>query len=141
MKNMKNTTTCEPNTAESCCVVPQCEIRIEQCEGGCKIYCCCEDQVACKTMQNLCRALAGGLCTVCCCWNGICICQCDFACCHCTCEMTADGICICCKTGDKTCQQMIKAMCECLCCCQEYGCTCTVCFNNCPVCHCNGGTC
>jgi hypothetical protein len=50
--------------------------------------------------------------------------------------MTANGVCICCNTGDKACQTMIKALCECLCCCQDYGCTCTLCFNGTPVCHC-----
>ena len=41
------------------CMVPRCEIRIEKCAGGCKIICCCDDEIACGTLQNLCRMLAG----------------------------------------------------------------------------------
>lgn len=130
-------TTLNRATTNDCCVVPKCEIRIEECADGCKIICTCDDEVARKTMQNLWRAMAGGLCSVCCTWNGMTVCQCDFVCCHCTCEMTADGVCISCRTGDKTCQEMLKAMCKCLCKCQDCGCASMVCLNGTPICHCS----
>src|SRR5262245_9138337 len=92
------------------CVVPRCKIECEECTDGCKIYCSCDEQVACHTLQNLCRALAGESCCVCCTWNGVTLCQCNFTCCHCRCECTKDGVCISCCSGDKSCCKMIKAL-------------------------------
>lgn len=118
------------------CMVPQCEIRMEECADGCKIYCCCDDEVACMMMQKLCSSLSCDHCSVCCCMDDECVCECNFSCCDCTCEMTENGICICCKSSDKKCVKMIKQLCECLCCCCENGCTCTVCFDKTPICQC-----
>jgi hypothetical protein len=63
-------------------------------------------------------------------------CQCCFDCCECSCEMMANGVCLCCNTTDAQCLRMIQEMCRCLCCCCECGCGCTVCINNTPVCCC-----
>lgn len=116
------------------CMVPRCEIRIEKCAGGCKIICCCDDEIACGTLQNLCRMLAGGMCSMTCTMNGIPCCTCNFACCNCTCEMTKDGVCITCTSGDKNCCAMVQACCDCIAKCMDCGCCCTVCFNNTPCC-------
>ena len=48
------------------CVLPRCEVEFEKCTGGFKIHCRCEDEVACGTLQNLCRMLCDGLCSCCC---------------------------------------------------------------------------
>lgn len=116
------------------CTAPRCEIKIERCKDGCKIFCSCDDDVACGTLQNVCKALAGGLCSVCCTWNGVTLCQCNFACCRCQCEPTRDGVCISCTCGDAECCRMVQALCDCVCACQDGGCVCTVCFNGTPVC-------
>ena len=117
------------------CEAPKCDIRMEECQDGCMIYCTCEDQAACKMLQSLCRAMATGICSICCTRNGKTICECNFAHCLCSCELTSDGICICCKTDDKACVKMVQAACRCLCCCLECGCDCTVCLNETTICH------
>jgi hypothetical protein len=126
-------TAAQPGTT-NWCVLPRCEMKFEKCAGGCKITCQCDDEVACATLQNLCKSLAGGLCSCCCTCNGIPCCQCNFALCHCQCECTKSGVCITCTTGDKACCDMIQACCECLAACCKAGCCCYLCFNNTPVC-------
>lgn len=123
-------------SANGPCTVPCCDVKVERCQDGCKIYCSCDDEAACTMLQNLCNALTGGLCSVCCTMNGAAVCQCNFACCRCTCECTDDGVCITCCSGDRDCCHMIQALCDCIARCQDCGCTCTVCFNNTPVCCC-----
>jgi hypothetical protein len=127
-----------PAQAAGPCTVPRCDIKFERCQNGCRIYCSCDDATGCSMLQNLCEALAGGLCSICCTMNGLTVCQCNFTCCRCECKATAEGICITCCSGDKCCCEMIQALCDCLRCCQECGCACCVCFNNTPVCC---GTC
>src|SRR5262245_28436182 len=94
------------------CVLPRCEIRMEKCKEGIKIFCSCEDEVACGALQNLCKMLAGGMCSCCCTMNGITVCQCNLSCGICKCECTKDGVCITCTSGDKKCCEMIQACCE-----------------------------
>ena len=49
--------------AANWCVLPRCAVEFEKCTGGFKIHCRCEDEVACGTLQNLCRMLCDGLCS------------------------------------------------------------------------------
>ena len=63
--------------AANWCVLPRCEVEFEKCTGGFKIHCRCDDEVACGTLQNLCRMLCDGLCSCYCTCNGICCCQCN----------------------------------------------------------------
>jgi hypothetical protein len=121
-------------TSANWCVLPRCTVQFEQCNGGFKINCRCEDEVACGTLQNLCRMLCDGLCSCYCTWNGIQCFQCNLCCGNCQCEYTKDGCCISCTSGDKSCAAMIQAWCQCLSTCCESGCACYVCFNNTPVC-------
>ena len=137
--NASMTGVCRPTTGttpngSTMCVVPRCRIECEDCTDGCKIYCACDEQVSCGTLQNLCRALAGDACCVVCTWNGTIVCQCNFTCGHCRCEMSKDGACITCTSGDKACCKMIKSMCDAINCCLECGCSCTLCFGTTPVC-------
>ncbi len=73
-------------------MVPRCTIRMEKCAGGMKMVCTCDDEIACGAMQNLCKMLAGGMCSCCCTWNGMMMCQCNLCCANCQCEMTKDGL-------------------------------------------------
>jgi hypothetical protein len=50
-------------------------------------------------------------------------------------EMTKDGVCITCTSGDKKCGAMLQACCDCLAaCCCEPGCCCYISYNNTPCC-------
>ena len=120
--------------AAGSCVVPRCDIKFEKCTGGYKIHCNCDDDVSAGALQNLCRMLAGGLCSCSCTFNGIPCCQCSLACGNCKCEYTKKGVCISCTSGDKTCAQVIQSCCECLSSCCDAGCCCCISFGNTPVC-------
>lgn len=121
-------------TMPNVCMVPRCEIKFTMCADGCKIYCKCTDEMSCATLQNLCKMLADGMCSCCCTWNGMTVCQCNLCCGNCKCEMTADGVCISCCSGDQACCEMIQKCCECLQTCCENGCTCVISFGGTPVC-------
>lgn len=118
-------------------VLPRCKAKFEKCTGGFKMHCKCDDDFAKATLQNLCRMLADGMCNCCCTFNGMTVAQCNLACGHCTCEMTKDGVCITCTSGDAKCCDMLQACCECLKTCCESGCCCYVSFGSTPVCCCN----
>jgi hypothetical protein len=121
-------------TTASWLMVPRCSFRFEKFQGGVKLYCICEDRTACGVVQNLCAALAGGLVSCCCQFNGVTVYSCNFLMGMCRCETTEDGVCITCTSGDAKCCEMIQACCDCLSCMVERGCTCCVFMNNTPVC-------
>lgn len=124
--------------AANWCVLPRCRVEFDKCKGGLKIQCCCEEEVACGTLQNLCRMLADGLCSCCVTCNGLTVFQCNLTMGICKCEYTKDGVAITCTSGDKSCCEMLQACCDCLECCCKSGCCCYISFNNTPVCC---GTC
>src|SRR5262249_51787102 len=107
-------------------MVPRCTVKVEKCSGGLKVICSCEDQMACSMVQNLCTMMAGGMCSLCCMMNGMVVCCCNLTMGMCKCEMTEDGVCITCTSGDSKCAEMIQACCDCLCTMMEAGCTCCV---------------
>ena len=113
-----------------------CEIRMEECRQGCKIYCTCDDEATCAALQNLCNMIENCVCSVRCIRDGEMCCECCFDCCDCTCQMLMNGICLCCSTDDKDCMKMIQAMCKCLCCCHDCGCEYNICVNGAPICRC-----
>lgn len=115
-------------------MVPRCTYQFEKCPGGMKITCSCDDKMACSMMQNLCTMLAGGMCSCTCAWNGTTVYNCNLTMGMCHWEMTPDGCCLTCTSGDAKCCAMIQACCDCLCCMVEAGCTCCVCVNGTPVC-------
>jgi hypothetical protein len=119
-------------------MVPRCTIKFEKCQGGMKIICSCDDQMACSMMQNLCSMMQGGMCSCCTMINGMMVCTCNLTLGMCKCEMTDKGICITCISGDSKCGEMIQACCDCLSCMIQDGCTCCVMMNNTPIacgCH------
>jgi hypothetical protein len=115
-------------------MVPRCTFKVEKCTGGFKITCSCEDKMACSMVQNLCTMLAGGMCSCCCMLNGMTVCLCNLTMAMCKCEMTKDGICVTCTSGDAKCGEMIQACCDCLSTMLKAGCTCCLMMNNTPVC-------
>src|SRR4051812_47962262 len=96
------------------CVVPRCDMKIEKCAGGVKITCSCEDEVSAATLQNMCKMMAGGMCSLCCMMNGMMMCQCNLLMGMCKCADTKQGVSITCTSGDKECAEMIQACCECM---------------------------
>jgi len=118
------------------CLVPRCELRIEKCKEGIKLHCSCDDEIACATLQNLCRSLAGGTCSLSCQWNGMTLFDCKLICGNCKIECTDKGCCISCCSGDKACCEIIQACCEALACCLKNGCCCYLCINGTPICCC-----
>ncbi len=115
-------------------MVPRCTLKMEKCTGGMKITCSCDDKMACGMVQNLCKMLAGGMCSCCVMMNGMMVCCCNLTMGMCKCDMTKDGVCITCTSGDPKCCEMIQACCECMGCMLDCGCTCCVMMNNTPVC-------
>ena len=123
-------------TPMSTMMVPRCKVTMEKCSGGMKMTCVSDDKVACSTMQNLCMSLMGTMCSCCCMMNGMMVCCCCLTTGMCKCEMTKDGVCITCTSGDKACCEMIQSCCDCMTSCMKTGCTCYVMMNNMPVCCC-----
>lgn len=125
-----------PAATGSFLMLPRCTVKIEKCKDGCKIQCSCDDEVACGMLQNLCRMLDTSVCGYSCTHNGQGLCNCSLTCGHCACELTADGCCITCTSGDQQCCELIQKCCECLKCCLDCGCTCCITLNNTPICCC-----
>ena len=76
-------------------------------------------------MQNLCTMMAGGMCSCCMMMNGMMVCCCNLTMGMCKCEMTEDGCCITCTSGERLLRddpgllRLHGAMCK-------AGCTCCV---------------
>src|SRR5262249_45119238 len=121
-------------TSPNYLVVPRGSVKVEKCQGGLKLTCCCDDKMACSMVQNLCQMLQGGMCSVTLVNNGITVCCFNFTYGMCKCESTESGVCITCTTGDSKCCEMLQACCDCICCMSEAGCCCYVCLNSTPVC-------
>jgi hypothetical protein len=116
-------------------MVPRCTMTFEKCAGGMKIHCVCEDVMSTSMLQNLCSMLAGGMCTCCMMMNSMMMCSCNLVMGMCKCEMTEDGCCFTCTSGDKACCDMIQSICACMQSMTKTGCTCCMMMNNMPVCH------
>ncbi len=117
-------------------MMPRCKMKFEKVTGGMKVTCVCDDKMAATTLQNLCTSLAGTMCSCCCLMNGMVMCCCNLTMGMCKCEMTKDGVCITCTSGDKDCSAMIQSCCDCMSAMVTAGCTCCVMMNGMPVCCC-----
>jgi hypothetical protein len=115
-------------------MVPRCSMKMEKVQGGMKITCTCDDQVAAGMVQNLCTMLQGGMCTCCMMMNGMTVCCCNLMMGMCRCEAAGSGCTVTCTSGDPKCAEMIQACCDCLGTMMKDGCTCCLMMNNTPVC-------
>jgi len=115
-------------------MVPRCTYKVEKCQGGMKITCTCDDQIACHMVQNLCTMFQGGMCSCCLMMNGMVVCCCNLTMGMCKCEMTDKGVCITCTSGDAACCSMIQSCCDCMATMMKAGCSCCLMMNNTPVC-------
>ena len=91
-------------------MVPRCTLKFEKCTGG--------------------------MCSCCCMMNGMVCCCCNLTMGICKCEMTKDGCCITCSSGDQKCGEMIQSCCDCMSTLMKSGCTCCVMMNGTPICCC-----
>jgi hypothetical protein len=123
-----------PTTVPSSLMVPRCTYKIEKCPGGFKLYCSCDDKMACSMLQNLCSMLVGGMYSCCCYFNGMPVCYYNFTMGMYKCEPTESGVCFTCTSGDPKCCEMIQSCCDSLSCCLDAGCTASVFMNSTPVC-------
>lgn len=114
-------------------MVPRCTFKVEKCTGGMKISCSCDDKMACSMMQNLCKMMAGGMCSCCMMMNGMVVGTFNLTMGMCKCEMTDHGVCVTCTSGDKACCDMIQASCECMATMLKAGCACCLFMNNNPI--------
>src|SRR3984957_326178 len=118
-------------------MVPQCMMKMEKCAGGMKMICTCEDKTSAMMMQNLCNMMAGGMCSCCMMMNGMCCCCCNMGMMGmCKMEMTAMGCTMTCTSGDKNCEKMIQACCDCMNAMMMPGMTCCMMMNGMPMCCC-----
>jgi hypothetical protein len=115
-------------------MVPRCTFKFEKIANGYKVFCYCDDKVACSMVQNLCTMLAGSTPSFGCYFNGTPVCSCCFTACYCKWETIEQGVCFTFTSGDPQCCKMVQCCCENLCCCYENGCTCCFFYNNTPVC-------
>jgi hypothetical protein len=123
-----------PTGMPSTMMVPRCTFKVEKVQGGFKLWCHCDDKMSCSMVQNLCTMLAGGMCSCSVMWNGMTICCYNLTMGLCKYDMTEDGVCVTCTSGDQSCGQMIQACCDCLSTMLQAGCTCCFLMNNTPVC-------
>src|SRR5262249_1674537 len=98
-----------PTGMPSTMMGPRCTFKVEKCQGGFKVYCSCDDKMSCSMVQNLCTMLAGGMCSCCVMMNGMTICYYNLTMGMCKCDMTDDGVCWTCTSGDQSCSQMLQA--------------------------------
>src|SRR5438094_9121042 len=115
-------------------MVPRCTFKMEKCTGGMKITCNCDDKMASSMVQNLCKMMAGSLCSCCMMMNGMMVFTCNLTMGMCKYETTDAGVVVTCTSGDKACCEMIQACCECMNSMLKAGCTCCLCLGNTPVC-------
>ncbi|MCC6420939.1 MAG: hypothetical protein IT429_22110 [Gemmataceae bacterium] len=115
-------------------MVPRCTFKVEKCQGGFKITCCCDDKVAASMVQHLCSMLAGGTPTCCVMLNGMTVCTISPTMGLCKYECVENGVCVTCTSGDAACGAMLQSCCDCLSCLTTSGCTCCFMINNTPVC-------
>ena len=118
-------------------MVPRCTIKMEKCKDGMKMMCSSTDEMAMGMMQNLCNMM-GGMMSCCMMMNGMMMMSCNLTMGLCKCEITKNGICITCTSGDEACCKMIQECCDCMMAMMQAGCTCCFCMNGMPVCC---GTC
>jgi len=115
-------------------MIPRCTMKMEKMKDGMKMMCMAGDEMAAAMMQNLCKMLAGGMVSCQMMMNGMTMMTCNMVMGMCKCEMTTDGICITCTSGDADCCRMIQGMCDCMMAMMKAGCTCCMMMNNTPMC-------
>jgi hypothetical protein len=118
----------------SAMMAPRCTMKMEKTADGCKIVCECDNDLACSTLQSLCKAMADQMCGCCVMMNGLPVCTCNFAMAMCKVEYTKKGVTVVCRSGDKDCCQMIQSCCDCMGAMLAAGCCCYLCFGGAPVC-------
>ena len=125
------------NMGMNMAMTPRCMMKMEKCPGGMKLTCTCEDKTSAMMLQNLCSMMAGGMCSCCMMMNGMCCCCCNMGMMGmCEMEMTDMGCMMTCTSGDKNCEKMIQACCDCMNAMMIKGMSCMMMMNGMPMCCC-----
>ena len=114
-------------------MMPRCTMKMEQRKDGMALMCAGVDAVASGMMQNLCAMLVNGMVSCAMMMNGMVMMNCNFTMGMCACEMTGDGMCVTCTSGDTKCLSMITDMCACMMSMMKAGCSCCLMMNGTPV--------
>lgn len=115
-------------------MIPRCTVRMEKCDGGMKMMCMSDDQMASGMMQNLADSLCGGMVSCSMLMNGMMVMNCNLTMGMCKCETAPKGIVMTCTSGDASCCKMIQACCDTMMAMMMAGCTCCLSMNNTPCC-------
>jgi hypothetical protein len=115
-------------------MAPKCSMKMEMMKDGCKIECSCQDEMSMTMMQKMCKMMDGGMCSMMCMKNGICVCQCNMCMGNCKMMMTETGMCVCWTSSDEKCSEMIQACCKSMMDCMNAGCCCMMMMCGMPVC-------
>ena len=81
-------------------MIPRCMMKMEKCKDGMKVMCMASDEMAASMMQNLCTMLNGGMVSFQMMMNGMTMMTCNMMMGMCKVEMTKDGMCVMCTSGD-----------------------------------------
>ena len=118
-------------------MAPRCTMKMEKCAGGMKIMCMCEDKTSAEMMKNLCMMTQGGMMSCCMMMNGMMCCCCNLGVMGmCKMEMMEMGCMMSCMSGDKGCEKMIQACCDCMNSMMMLGMSCCMMMNGMPICCC-----
>jgi hypothetical protein len=115
-------------------MIPRCMFKMEKMKDGMRMRCIAADEMAAAMMQNLCTMMSGGMVSFQMMMNGMTMMTCNMMMGMCKCEMTTEGICITCTSGDAQCCKMIQDCCQCMMTMMDNGCMCCMSMNNTPVC-------
>ena len=58
-------------------MMPRCTMTVEMCEGGMKMMCRCDDEMAAQMMQSMCKMMDGAPMSCCLMMNGMPMCCCN----------------------------------------------------------------
>jgi len=115
-------------------MMPRCTMTMEKMDGGMKVMCRCEDEMAASMMQSMCQMMAGSMCSFVMMMNGMPCCSCNMMMATTTCEMMEMGVMMTCMSGDAKMASMVQCCCDCMSCMMDSGCMCCMMMGNMPIC-------
>lgn len=123
-----------PGMMPNMMMAPRCTIKMERMSGGMRMTCTCDDKTAAEMMKNLCMMAQGGMMSCCMMMNGMMCCCCNMGMMGmCKMEMMDMGCMMTCTSGDKNCEKMIQACCDCMNAMMMPGMTCCMMMSGMPI--------
>jgi len=121
-------------------MVPRCEVSVEFCNTGIRVYCVCEDDISTSNLIALTRMTAGGMCSICCMMNGMVLLQANFPLCNCSFEYIDHGVVFVLLAIDSAVMALLQGQLDCMNRLMQAGCMCCICISGVPICVGTGGT-